>query len=77
VDNVFDLYLYNVLSGQISKLTEIYARNESPSWSPDGRHVIFTSNVSGSSQIHSIDVDGRNLRKLTSVGQNKLAKWSN
>jgi TolB protein len=76
VDNVFDLYLYDIRSGQISKLTEIYARNESPAWSPDGRHIVFTSNVSGSSQIHVIDVDGRNLHKLTSLGENKLAKWS-
>jgi len=77
VDNAFDLYLYNIRSGQISKLTEIYGRNESPSWSPDGRHILFTSNVSGRNQIHAIDVDGRNFRKLTSMGENKLADWSN
>ena len=77
VDNAFDLYLYNIRSGQISKLTEIYGRNESPSWSPDGRHILFTSNVSGRNQIHAIDVDGRNFRKLTSAGENKLADWSN
>ncbi len=77
VDNIFDLYIYNVLTQTIAKLTDMNARNESPSWSPDGRHILFTSTAGGSQQIHVIDADGRNLRKLTSIGQNKLAKWSN
>jgi len=77
VDSVFDLYVYHVPSQQTSKLTESNARNESPSWSPDGRHILFTSNISGKNQIHVIDIDGQNLRQLTFVGENRLAKWSN
>lgn len=75
VDNVFDLYVYSIRNQSVAKLTESNARNESPSWSPDGRHIVFTSNMRGGSQIWTIDVDGANLRPLTSVGKNKLADW--
>lgn len=76
LDNVFDLYVLNLRTNQIIKLTESNARNESPSWSPDGRHIVFSSNLSGSIQIFTIDYDGANLRRLTSLGNNKLPDWS-
>jgi TolB protein len=75
VDNVFDLYVYSIRTQSVAKLTESNARNESPSWSPDGRHIVFTSNMRGGSQVWTIDVDGANLRPLTSAGKNKLADW--
>ncbi len=76
VENIFDLYVLNLRTSQIVKLTESNARNESPSWSPDGRHIVFTSNLSGLLQLYAIDYDGANLRRLTSLGNNKLADWS-
>jgi TolB protein len=76
VENIFDLYVLNLRTNQIAKLTESNARNESPSWSPDGRHIVFTSNLDGTTQIYSIDYDAANLRRLTSLGSNKLADWS-
>jgi len=44
---------------------------------PDGRHIIFSSNRSGTIQLYVIDYDGANFRVLTSKGQNKLPEWSN
>jgi TolB protein len=76
VDQIFDLYVLNLRTKQIIKLTEGNARNESPCWSPDGRHLVFTSNLNGTHQLYSIDYDGRNLRRLTSQGENKLPDWS-
>jgi TolB protein len=76
VDQIFDLYVLNLRTKQIIKLTESNARNESPCWSPDGRHIVFTSTLNGTHQLYSIDYDGRNLRRLTSIGENKLPDWS-
>jgi TolB protein len=76
VNQLFDLYILNLRTKQIIKLTEGNARNESPCWSPDGRHLIFTSNLNGTQQLYTIDYDGRNLRRLTSTGENKLPDWS-
>ena len=77
VEAVFDMYILDLRSNEISKLTEGYARNEFPCWSPDGRHVVYQSNRAGSTnQIFSVDYDGRNIRQLTSKGENKLPDWS-
>jgi TolB protein len=76
VDLVFDIYILNRRTNEITKLTESYARNESPCWSPDGRHIIFSSNRTGTLQLYTIDYDAKNLRRLTSRGDNKLPDWT-
>lgn len=76
VDQIFDIYVLNLRTNQIMKITESNARNESPSWSPDGRHLVFSSNLTGTIQIYTVDYDGANLRRLTSMGENKLPDWS-
>ncbi len=77
VEAVFDLYVLDLRSNQIIKLTEGYSRNESPCWSPDGRHLVFSSNRNTNTvQVYSIDYDGRNLKRLTSKGENKLPDWA-
>ncbi len=43
-------------------------RDASPSWSPDSRQVVFSSNRDGTDNIWMIDRDGRNLRQLTTKG---------
>jgi len=45
------------------------AGNLQPTWSPDGSQIAFVSNRGGTSQIWTVNVDGSNLRQLTSVGQ--------
>jgi len=70
-----DIYIYNLQNNTISKLTENAWRNENPTWSPDGRHIIFASNRSGSYQLYTIDYDGANLRQLTYSGENKMPAW--
>jgi TolB protein len=77
VDNVFDLYVLNLRNRQIQKITESNARNESPSWSPDGRHIVFKSNMKGVEQVFSVDYDGANLRQLTTRGKNTWPDWGN
>ncbi len=76
VENIFDLYVLNLRTKAFTKVTESNARNESPSWSPDGRHIVFASNLRGGTQVFAIDIDGTNLRQLTSKGGNKLPDWS-
>ena len=38
---------------------------ERPTWSPDGRHIAFTSHRDGSSDIWTVAADGSELRNLT------------
>lgn len=46
-------------------LTSHPARDRKPSFSPDGRHIVFRSEQSGNSQIFRIDLDGGGLARLT------------
>jgi TolB protein len=39
--------------------------NEEPSWSPDGLHIVFTSNRTGTYELYTMNWDGSRERKLT------------
>jgi TolB protein len=58
-------------------LTHDAGRNEHPSWSPDGRHLIFESTRSGSRQVWTMLADGTNPKQVTKEGLNWNPNWSN
>ncbi len=71
----FDIVVYNFETKQVRQLTTGRGSNESPTWSPNGLHLTFTSTRTGSAQIYTMNRDGSNQRRLTSVGNNTTPKW--
>jgi TolB protein len=71
-----DIYLMDIASRQIVQLTHDGGRNDFPSWSPDGRHIVFQSNRGGGEQIWSVLADGTHLQQLTNQGRNSQPNWS-
>jgi TolB protein len=72
----YDIKLYDVASHEVRTITDGIGSNESPAFSPNGRHIAFTSTRAGKEQIFVIDRDGRNLRQITRSGMNRYPNWS-
>jgi tricorn protease len=47
------------------------SRNESPAWSPDGKHIAFISDRSGREEIYQVDPDGKNLKPISDLDTEK------
>jgi TolB protein len=72
----FDIRIYDFATGTTKTITDGIGSNESPAFSPNGRHVAFTSTRAGKAQIFVIDRDGKNLRQITRAGMNRYPNWS-
>ncbi|MBY0494265.1 MAG: hypothetical protein K2Y23_08610 [Cyanobacteria bacterium] len=72
----FDIKILTIATGETRQITFGEGTNESPAWSPNGRHLAFMSTRAGRSQIFTVDRDGRNLRQITREGNNQTPNWS-
>jgi TolB protein len=73
----FDLYIYDLPTAKISRLTRNNRNNENPTWSPDGRFVVFYSDRSGKGEIYVMSIDGSGTRKLVEMpGSSYTPSWS-
>ena len=72
-----DIKVLDLATNEVRQLTFGLGSNESPSFSPNGRHVAFMSTRgSGLKQIYTIGRDGKGLRRVTSTGNNEMPNWS-
>lgn len=72
----FDIYIYELGTGDTVQITHDAGSNERPTWAPDGRHLAFQSSRNGEVQIFSTLADGNGLRQLTMTGKNTAPAWS-
>jgi len=72
----FDIHVIDLATGQTSSLTNGEGTNESPAYSPNGRHIVFTSSRSGKVQVFTMARDGKNVRQITRTGNNEKPDWS-
>lgn len=62
------IILIDLISGAIRPLSEELDDNEgveiSPSWSPDGKRVAYSSDISGTMQVYDVDIETGDVRQL-------------
>jgi TolB protein len=73
----YDIKVIDVGTRQVRQITFGEGTNESPAYSPSGRHLAFSSTRAGRIQIFTIGRDGRGLRQVTREGDNQTPAWSN
>ena len=62
VSGNFDIMLLNVQSGSVEALTSGGPNESSPSWAPDGRHVVFATESRGRTGLTIIDTKNTDNR---------------
>ena len=71
----FNIFYLDVARREYKQLTHGEGKNENPSWAPDGKHLVFMSTRTGTSQVWSMLADGTQLQQLTTQGNNLHPVW--
>ena len=59
------VYVQSLISGKRHAVANYPGSNSAPAWSPDGRQLAVSLARDGGMQLHLINADGSNLRRLT------------
>ena len=74
----YSIGVMNVDGSNERQLTESYL-DESPTWSPNGRVILFsreTKGRNGYNEIWSVDLTGQNVRRINTPGKSSDPAWS-
>ncbi len=71
-----DIFIMNADGSRQWNLTEHPAGDVSPSWSPDGKFIVFTSFRNKSLDLYRIEIATRKVRRLTSKNLSSAPDWS-
>lgn len=72
-----DIFKMDLSTKKIEQVTVHRRADLSPTWSPDGRSLAFTSDRTGRPQIYIMKADGSDVRRLTFTGRyNAAPSWS-
>ncbi len=72
----YQIMVFDFTTGTSRPISDGIGSNESPAFAPNGRHLAFVSDRTGTQQIYTMHRDGSGLRQITRRGTNKFPNWS-
>lgn len=66
---LFDIYVMDISTNKEYQLTKNSGSNENPSFSTDGRRIIFCSNRTGRYELFSMYADGTDQKPISSIAK--------
>jgi TolB protein len=72
----FQVVVKDLAKDDVTKLTRGRWNSENPRWSPDGRHIVFSSNRFGTYDVYTMKADGTDVRRLSKGGDCRTPDWS-
>ncbi len=73
--NMFDIFVIDLRTSQIARVTQDQGTNEEPSFSPNGRMLVFATTRSGARQLVVSNLDGTKQTIITSGGEHSSPSW--
>lgn len=72
-----ELYVIDMAAGRWNRMTTTpFASEGQPSWSPDGKSIVYVSDASKRTHLYAVDVATKKSRRLTAAGtQNIDPDW--
>ncbi|MFN8389648.1 MAG: hypothetical protein U0136_05105 [Bdellovibrionota bacterium] len=72
-----DIYVLDFKDLNVQPIVSSPGVDEAPSWSPDGKKLVFHSDMTGDNEIYIVNYDGTDLMQLTnSKGSDENASFS-
>lgn len=78
-NNIHDLYVYDIDSEDETRLT-FGLRSNNPNVSHDGKKIVFLYQMDGTTNLGTVDIDGKNFKRITFFENGELVynpKFSN
>jgi hypothetical protein len=64
-----DIYVYELATASVKKITDNIYENTSPAWSPDGKNIVFTEEREGFSRLAVVDLQTGKKDYITGQGK--------
>mgnify|MGYP006278754629 CR=1 FL=1 len=73
----YDLYTVDPETRRIERLPSTPENDSSPTWSPDGETIVFSSTAGGSPDLYALSLDDSSITRLTAfVGGAESPSWA-